>query len=424
MMRGLLVTAYGTSRDEARRCFVEPLVSAVVSAFRADAGNAGAPVREAYTSARARSALAERGECVLDPASALEELWDAGVRDVTVVSTHLVDGTAYAGLRRAVTAKAPLFDTVRLSAPLLSSASDAHVLARAIDAHLPLEPGCPIVLVGHGASGVGQLAYLALQGALDALGRSDIHIGLLRGEPSFDKVIRVVEAHSKAGCELLLAPLMIASAGHAERDILGVGSASWRSRFEAAGYAVRTVAMGLGAWPEVQRLAASHLENAQVVECGVPALPMTRNEHARFPLFVDLSGARCLVVGCGKVGERRARALARFGAMVSVIDPQAEDLEGEGITVCRRAYAAGDEAGCALVVAATDNRAVNHTVAERCRRLRIPVSVADAPQECTFFFPALCEGEQLVAGVASRAGDAAGHALVARAAAAIRRELL
>ena len=424
MMRGLLVTAYGTSRDEARRCFVEPLVSAVVSAFRADAGNAGAPAREAYTSARARSALAERGECVLDPASALEELWDAGVRDVTVVSTHLVDGTAYAGLRSAVTAKAPLFDTVRLSAPLLSSASDAHVLARAIDAHLPLEPGCPIVLVGHGASGVGQLAYLALQGALDALGRSDIHIGLLRGEPSFDKVIRVVEAHSKAGCELLLAPLMIASAGHAERDILGVGSASWRSRFEAAGYAVRTVAMGLGAWPEVQRLAASHLENAQVVECGVPALPMTRNEHARFPLFVDLSGARCLVVGCGKVGERRARALARFGAMVSVIDPQAEDLEGEGITVCRRAYAAGDEAGCALVVAATDNRAVNHMVAERCRRLRIPVSVADAPQECTFFFPALCEGEHLVAGVASRAGDAAGHALVAWAAAAIRRELL
>ena len=410
MMRGLLVTAYGTSRDEARRCFVEPLVSAVVSAFRADAGNADAPVREAYTSTRARSALAERG-------------WYAGVLDVTVDSTHLVDGTAYDRLRRAVTAKAPLFDTVRFSAPLLSSASDAHVLARAIDAHLPLEPGCPIVLVGHGASGAGQLAYLALQGALDALGRSDIHIGLLRGEPSFDEVLHEVGECARPGCKLLLAPLMIASAGHAERDILGDGSSSWRSRFEAAGYAVRTVAMGLGAWPEVQRLAASHLENAQVVECGVPALPMTRNEHARFPLFVDLSGARCLVVGCGRVGERRARALARFGAMVSVIDPQAEDLESEGITVCRRAYAAGDEVGCALVVAATDSRAVNHMVAERCRRLRIPVSVADAPQECTFFFPALCEGEHLVAGVASRAGDAAGHALVARAAAAIRREL-
>lgn len=423
MMRGLLVAAYGTSRDEARRNFVEPLMSAVVSAFRADAGNADAPVREAYTSARARSALAERGECVLDPASALEELWGAGVRDVMVVSTHLVDGVAYAGLRNAVAAKAPLFDTVRLSEPLLSSAADARALARAIDARLPLEPGCPVVLVGHGAFGAGQLAYLALQGALDALGRSDIHIGLLRGEPSFDEVLRVVEARSTVGCELLLAPLMIASAGHAERDVLGDGGASWRSRFEAAGFTVRPVAMGLGAWPEVQRLSVSHLEGASAIDLAAPSLPMARGEHARFPLFVDLSGARCLVVGCGEVGERRARALARFGARVVAIDPQAGDLEGEGITVCRRAYMAGDEAGCTLVVAATGDRAVNRAVAERCRRLGIPVSVADAPQECTFFFPALCEGERLVAGVSSRAGDASGHALVAQAAAAIRREL-
>lgn len=50
----------------------------------------------------------------------------------------------------------------------------------------------------------------------------------------------------------------------------------------------------------------------------------------------------------------------------------------------------------------------------------IPVSVADCPEECTFFFPAVCTGENLVAGVIGRGDD---HARTARAARAIRSAL-
>ena len=80
----------------------------------------------------------------------------------------------------------------------------------------------------------------------------------------------------------------------------------------------------------------------------------------------------------------------------------------------------GDEEDCALVVAATSDRAVNRRIGERCRERGIPVSVADAPEEGTFFFPALCEGERLVAGIVSRDGAHADHALVARAARDVR----
>ena len=77
-------------------------------------------------------------------------------------------------------------------------------------------------------------------------------------------------------------------------------------------------------------------------------------------------------------------------------------------------------AGAALAVAATDDRAVHRAVGEEARALGIPVSVADCPEECTFFFPAVCTGENLVAGVIGRGDD---HARTARAARAIRSAL-
>lgn len=417
---GLVVACYGAVDAGARERFIIPVVEACARAHREAAGSS-APVAVAFTSARVRAALAKRGETVADPAAALEELWAAGVRRVTVASSHLVDGAAYGALKDAVRAKAPLFDEVRLASPLLASVADARALARAIDTHLPREVGRAVVLVGHGAPGAGGLVYLALGCALADIGRDDVICGVLRGDPGADAVDAALAARGDTVRAVLLAPLMLSVAGHARRDVIGEGPTSWCTRLRARGYSVTVSAEGLGAWPEVCSLAAAHLETASTVvahrtgRCGVPA---AASPH--FPLFVNLDGTRCLVVGCGTVGERRARALARFGAQVLVIDPVAPIEAAPGIEVARRRYEPGDETGCVLVVAATDDRATNRMVAERCRRQGIFVSVADAPEECTFFFPALCEGEQVIAGVASCAADARCHALVAQTAARIR----
>ena len=92
----------------------------------------------------------------------------------------------------------------------------------------------------------------------------------------------------------------------------------------------------------------------------------------------------------------------------------------EGVSWLKRPYQSGDLAGAVLAVAATDDRAVNRRVGEDARALGIPVSVADRREECTFLFPAVCLGEELVAGVVSANND---HKAVARAAAAIRETL-
>lgn len=146
---------------------------------------------------------------------------------------------------------------------------------------------------------------------------------------------------------------------------------------------------------------------------------MTENA-SRFPLFVDLTGRRCVIVGGGAIAQRRAAVLSRFGAAVTVIAPTwtggVPEVEWQA-----RPYAPGDLRGAFLAVAATDDRQVNRQVGEEARRLGIPVTVADRREECTFFFPAVCEGETLIAGVISKNG--ADHRATAAGARAIRRTL-
>lgn len=141
---------------------------------------------------------------------------------------------------------------------------------------------------------------------------------------------------------------------------------------------------------------------------------------SHFPLFVDLRNKKCVVVGGGTVAARRVAVLCRFGAEVTVVAPRWMG-SAEGICWLQREYQHGDLAGATLAVAATDSRAVNRQVGEEAGTLGIPVTVADCRGECTFFFPAMCEGGGVTAGLISREGT--DHHRAAKAAKAVRRAL-
>jgi uroporphyrin-III C-methyltransferase/precorrin-2 dehydrogenase/sirohydrochlorin ferrochelatase len=90
-----------------------------------------------------------------------------------------------------------------------------------------------------------------------------------------------------------------------------------------------------------------------------------------YPLMLDLTGRRAVVVGGGRVALRRAQALLAAGAQVHVIAPQVDPaLAGLPVTVSRRCYRDGDLAGAWLVHAATADPAVNAAVAADADRLR------------------------------------------------------
>lgn len=140
------------------------------------------------------------------------------------------------------------------------------------------------------------------------------------------------------------------------------------------------------------------------------------SRYPRFPLFIDLTGQKVVLVGGGSVALRRALTLQQCGADVVVVSPTLHP-DMPTVTHISRPYRPGDLEGAVLAVAATDCRAVNRQVAQEARARGIPVSVADDPALCTFFFPALCVGEGIVAGVV---GDGSDHAKTARTAQQIR----
>jgi uroporphyrin-III C-methyltransferase / precorrin-2 dehydrogenase / sirohydrochlorin ferrochelatase len=109
-----------------------------------------------------------------------------------------------------------------------------------------------------------------------------------------------------------------------------------------------------------------------------------------YPLMLDLTGRRAVVVGGGPVALRRAQALLAAGAQVHVVAPLVDPaLAGLPVTVSRRRYRDGDLADAWLVHAATDDPAVNGAVAADAERLRLWCVRADDAARSPAWTPAV-----------------------------------
>lgn len=122
-----------------------------------------------------------------------------------------------------------------------------------------------------------------------------------------------------------------------------------------------------------------------------------------FPMFVELKGKRCLIVGGGRIALRKIEALKEFGADILVVSPviSQEIMQMSGISCRRKAFAPEDLEGQKLVVAATDDWELNHQISLACREKRIPVNAADQIEDCTFLFPAYIKEGEVVAAFSS-----------------------
>jgi precorrin-2 dehydrogenase / sirohydrochlorin ferrochelatase len=113
-----------------------------------------------------------------------------------------------------------------------------------------------------------------------------------------------------------------------------------------------------------------------------------RGNVVLYPIFLDLSGRRCVVVGGGEVANRKARKLLQARARVVVISPElGAELESVAVEIHRRPYREGDLEGACLAFAATSSREVNAAVAREAKERGVPVNVADKPSEGDFALP-------------------------------------
>jgi len=119
-----------------------------------------------------------------------------------------------------------------------------------------------------------------------------------------------------------------------------------------------------------------------------------------YPVGLKLEDVPVLVVGAGSVGGRKAARLAAAGARVTVVAPEAGEvvgsLAGEGkVTWHARVFDDGDVEGAALVISAAPDREVNERVARAARERGVWVNVADTPELCTFYLPAVVDRSPL-----------------------------
>ena len=112
------------------------------------------------------------------------------------------------------------------------------------------------------------------------------------------------------------------------------------------------------------------------------------------PIFLDVTGRHCLVVGGGEVAARKVESLVEAGARVTVVSPRLSAsmetlvVRGQAVHVAR-CYQHGDIGGCVLAYAATDDPKLHRELAGEARALGIPINVVDVPDLCTFIAPAV-----------------------------------
>ena len=119
-----------------------------------------------------------------------------------------------------------------------------------------------------------------------------------------------------------------------------------------------------------------------------------------YPASLDLRGRNCLVVGGGVIAERKVESLVECGARVTVVTCEATTglaalAQGGEIDLWLRSYTSDDLAGKFLVIAATDDPAVQARIGEEAKERGLLVNVVDEPANCTFIVPAVARRGEL-----------------------------
>jgi len=111
-----------------------------------------------------------------------------------------------------------------------------------------------------------------------------------------------------------------------------------------------------------------------------------------YPIFLNLQGKKCVVVGGGKVALRKVTTLLDCGADVRVVSPKPHVeistlFKNKAIQLVRRSYEPGDLRGAALSIAATHVKKINRKVAEEAKKNGILLNVVDDSEPSDFIIP-------------------------------------
>ncbi len=125
-----------------------------------------------------------------------------------------------------------------------------------------------------------------------------------------------------------------------------------------------------------------------------------------YPVSLNIEGKKCVVIGGGRVAERKVRNVLSCGGRVKVISPELsagllEMAQLGKIDYIKCEYEPAFLKGAYLVYAATSSREINSKVAGDAAGLSLPVNVCDSAQESTFILPAVLRKNRVTIAVST-----------------------
>lgn len=125
-----------------------------------------------------------------------------------------------------------------------------------------------------------------------------------------------------------------------------------------------------------------------------------------FPAFLRLDGRNCLLVGAGEVAGRKARLLLDAGAKLTVVAPHCgafvtELAQTNQLRLVTRNFCASDVSGHRLVIAATNDPAVQHAVSMAAEESGIFCNCVDDPDNSSYITPAIVDRGPIVVAISS-----------------------
>lgn len=125
-----------------------------------------------------------------------------------------------------------------------------------------------------------------------------------------------------------------------------------------------------------------------------------------FPMFVDLSQKKIVVIGGGTIAARRIGTLMEFTDQVTVIAPEVKsEIMESGARVMLRAYEPEDVKGAWMVLACTNDSDLNEEIYHAAKGEQALVNVCSDKTLCDFHFPGVVIHENIVVGVNAGGND-------------------
>lgn len=254
--KALLVVSFGSSFIENREAAIDATEKVIADAFP------NYDFYRAFTSQIIIDVYADRDGIEIDNVStAIEKIYKAGYGEVLVVPTLVINGEEQEEMSEDLEPFVDKFAEFTISTPLLSSYDDYVALVNAMTTEMPeTAEGEAIVLMGHGTPHDGNSAYGTLDYIFKDEGYDNVFVGTVEGFPTFDTVLKYLNAGDYK--KVTLMPAMIVAGDHAHNDMAGDEEDSWKNLLKAEGYDVECMLHGLGELPAIQNQFVEHAKAA------------------------------------------------------------------------------------------------------------------------------------------------------------------